>query len=87
MVGLTEFSFKKMCELLFGPQKSGRNEGVVALTVTWFGSVEKQQTKTWNSLNVIDCITMKIGANLSSSEALHYVIPLQNKKKIIIKIK
>ena len=30
---------------------------------------------------------MKIGTNLSSSEALHYVIPLQNKKKIIIKIK
>ena len=34
MVGLTGFSDKKMSGLLFGPQKSGRNNGVVV----WRGS-------------------------------------------------
>ena len=33
-VGLTGFSDKKMSRLLFGPQKSGRNNGVVV----WRGS-------------------------------------------------
>ena len=30
--GLTGFSSKRMCGLLFGSQKSGRNKGVIALT-------------------------------------------------------
>ena len=34
VVGLTGFSDKKMSGLLFGPQKSGRNNGVVV----WRGS-------------------------------------------------
>ena len=34
VVGLTGFSDKKMSGLLFGPQKSGRNNGVVV----WQGS-------------------------------------------------
>ena len=34
VVGLTGFSDKKMSGLLFGPQKSGRNNGVVV----WWGS-------------------------------------------------
>ena len=34
VVGLTGFSYKRMCGLLFGPQKSGRTKGVVA----WRGS-------------------------------------------------
>ena len=34
VVGLTGFSDKKMSGLLFGPQKSGRNSGVVV----WRGS-------------------------------------------------
>ena len=32
VVGLTGFSDKKMSGLLFGPQKSGRNNGMVVLT-------------------------------------------------------
>ena len=32
VVGLTGFSCKKMSGLLFGPQKSGRINGVVVLT-------------------------------------------------------
>ena len=32
VVRLTGFSVKKMSRLLFGPQKSGRNNGVVVLT-------------------------------------------------------
>ena len=32
VVGLTGFSNKRMCGLLFGPQKSGRNKGMVVLT-------------------------------------------------------
>ena len=31
VVGLTGFSCKEMCGLLFKPQKSGRNKGVVVL--------------------------------------------------------
>ena len=34
LVGLTGFSYKRMCGLLFGPQKSGRNKGVIV----WWGS-------------------------------------------------
>ena len=37
VVGLTGFSDKKMSGLLFGPQKSGRNNGVVV----WRGSSVK----------------------------------------------
>ena len=32
MVGLTGFSSKRMCGLLFGAQQSGRNKGMVGLT-------------------------------------------------------
>ena len=40
VVGLTGFSDKKMSRLLCGPQKSGRNNGVVVLKgqVVWRGS-------------------------------------------------
>ena len=31
VVGLTGFSNKRMCGLLFGPQKSSRSKGVVVL--------------------------------------------------------
>ena len=37
VVGLTGFSDKKMSGLLFGPQKSGRNNGVVVLTWSYGG--------------------------------------------------
>ena len=40
VVGLTGFSDKKMSGLLFGPQKSGRNNGVVV----WRGSTVFQFT-------------------------------------------
>ena len=36
---LTEFSDKKMSGLLFGPQTSGRNNGVVVLTGWSYGGV------------------------------------------------
>ena len=39
MVGLTGFSDKKMSGLLFGPQKGGRNNGVVVLTWWSYGGV------------------------------------------------
>ena len=47
VVGLTGFSDKKMSGLLFGPQKSGRNNGVVVLNgvVVWRGSTRTQCTK------------------------------------------
>ena len=41
VVGLTGFSDKKMSGLLFGPQKCGRNNGVVV----WRGSTRTQCTK------------------------------------------
>ena len=33
------FSNKRMCGLLFGPQRSGRNKGMVVLTGWWYGGV------------------------------------------------
>ena len=39
VVGLTGFSDKKMSELLLGPQKSGRDNGVVVLTGWSYGGV------------------------------------------------
>ena len=39
VVGLTVFSNERMCGLLFGPQKSGRNKRVAVLTVWWYGEV------------------------------------------------
>ena len=39
VVGLTGFSNKRMCGLLFGPQKSSRNRGVVVLTGWSYGGV------------------------------------------------
>ena len=39
VVGLTWFSYKRMCGLLFGPQKSGRTKGVVVLTRRSYGGV------------------------------------------------
>ena len=39
MVGLTGFSDKEMSGLLFGPQKSGRNNEVVVLTGWSYGGV------------------------------------------------
>jgi len=39
VVGLTGFSDKKMSGLLFGPQKSGHNNGVVVLTRWSYGGV------------------------------------------------
>ena len=41
VVGLTGFSDKKMSGLLFGPQKSGRNNGVVV----WPGSTVTRFTR------------------------------------------
>ena len=41
VVGLTGFSGKKMSGLLFGPQKSGRNNGVVV----WWGSTVSETCK------------------------------------------
>ena len=40
VVGLTGFSNKRICGLLFGPQKRARNKGVAVLTglVIWRGS-------------------------------------------------
>ena len=38
-VGLTGFSDKKMIGLLFGPQKRGRNNGVVVLMGWSYGGV------------------------------------------------
>ena len=37
VVGLEEFSNKRMCRLLFGPQESSRIKGVVALTGWSYG--------------------------------------------------
>ena len=39
VVGLTGFSDKKMSGLLLGPQKSGRDNGVVVLTGWSYGGV------------------------------------------------
>ena len=39
VVGLTENSSKRMCGLLFDPQKSGRNQEVVVLTGWSHGGV------------------------------------------------
>ena len=39
VVGLTRFSNKRMCGLLFGPQESGRNKGAVVLTRWSYGGV------------------------------------------------
>ena len=39
VVGLTGFSDKKMSELLLGPQKSGRDNGLVVLTGWSYGGV------------------------------------------------
>ena len=39
LVGLTGFSDKKMSGLVFGPQKSSRNNGVVVLTGWSYGGV------------------------------------------------
>ena len=39
VVGLTGFSDKEMSGLLFGPQKSGRNNGVVVTTRRSYGGV------------------------------------------------
>ena len=39
VVGLAGFSDKKMSGLLFGPQKTGRNNGVVLLTGWSYGGV------------------------------------------------
>ena len=39
VVGLTGFSGKKMSGLLLGPQKSGRDNGVVVLTGWSYGGV------------------------------------------------
>ena len=39
VVGLTGFSDRRMCELLLGPYKSGRNKGVVVLTGWSYGGV------------------------------------------------
>ena len=39
VVGLAGFSDKKMSGLLFGPQKSSRNNGVVLLTRWSYGGV------------------------------------------------
>ena len=39
VVGLTGFSNKRMCGLLFGPQKSGHNKGVFILTGWLYGRV------------------------------------------------
>ena len=39
VVGLAGFSDKKMSGLLFGPQKSSRNNGVVLLTGWSYGGV------------------------------------------------
>ena len=39
VVGSTGFSFKKMCGLSFGPQRSGSNTGVVVLTGWSHGGV------------------------------------------------
>ena len=39
VVGLTGFSDKKMSGLLLGPQKSGRDNGVVLLTGWSYGGV------------------------------------------------
>ena len=39
VVGLTGFSDKKMSVFLFGPQKSGRNNGLVVLMRWLYGRV------------------------------------------------
>ena len=39
VVRLTGFSNKRMCGLLFAPQKSGRNKGIVVLTGWSYGGV------------------------------------------------
>ena len=39
MVVITGFSDNKMSGLLFGPQKSGRNNGVVVITGWSYGGV------------------------------------------------
>ena len=51
VVGLTGFSDKKMSGLLFGPQKSGRNNGVVV----WRGSTV-QTTFPWKWFIFICCL-------------------------------
>ena len=51
VVGLTGFSDKKMSGLLFGPQKSGRNNGVVV----WRGS-----TVCWSACYVFECRRVKM---------------------------
>ena len=43
VVGLTRFSNKRMCGLLFGPQKSGRNKGVVVWRVSTVASSRNRQ--------------------------------------------
>ena len=66
VVGLTGFSDNKMSGLSFGPQKSGRNNGVVV----WRGStVEAEMSDEENGNNTdIDRIeaTIAAGATLSS---------------------
>ena len=67
VVGFTGFSYKRMCGLLFGPQKSGRNKGAVV----WCGSTVKpllslpsvymfpqvtQENKTWKGRSWKLCI-------------------------------
>ena len=45
VVGLTGFSGKKMSGLLFGPQKSGRNNGVVVRRGSTVYFLLKQRSK------------------------------------------
>ena len=49
VVGLTGFSDKKMSGLLFGPQKSGRNNGVVV----WRGSTVLGNSRQTSRMKVI----------------------------------
>ena len=49
VVGLTGFSDKKMSGLLFGPQKSGRNNGVVV----WRGSTVQATLSTRRRLPLV----------------------------------
>ena len=49
VVGLVGISNKKMCELLFGPQQSARNKGVVV----WRGSTVQRLNKVLPYLTLI----------------------------------
>ena len=65
MVGLTGFSDKKMSGLLFGPQKSGRNNGVPLYDLLFIRDI---MTRLFVTLNVDKSYGVTITNETSSTE-------------------